>query len=124
MMLELKIEKTKSNPEVIYSEENNKLSIVGRSVLKNMDDYFYHPIFNFIEEYKKQGKEGLILELFLDYFNTSSHPSLIKIFKGVSEIPSSEIRWLYEESDIEMMEIGHELQKYSPQGFIIKKAEN
>ena len=119
----LAIEATKSNPKVTYNEGNNTLSIVGRSVLKNMDDEFYNPIFDFLKRMKLENNEGLKVEFLLDYFNTSSHPSLINIFKLTSEIEKSEIVWLYEMNDLEMMEIGNELSRYSPNPINVKQMD-
>lgn len=117
--MELNIEGSKSNPRVFYNEIDNKLMIHGRSVLKNMDDKFYAPIIDFIINFSNSEKEGLIVEFLLDYFNTSSHPSLIEIFKKTNLVKGARILWLYEQNDMEMMEIGQELQMYSPIKFEI-----
>lgn len=123
-MMKIAIAGTKNNPSINFNESENKISIEGRSVLQNMDDRFYGALIQFLKEYSSQKKRGLVVEIFLDYFNTSSHPSLIQIFKETAEIEDSQIHWLYEENDIEMMEIGHELQKYSSITFNIRQFIN
>lgn len=118
-MLELNIEKNKSTPEIVYDHTLNKLTIRGRSVLKNMDDDFYAPVYQLLKE-AVNNNEGIIVEFSLDYFNTSSHPSLIKIFELTSKVENSILIWWYESNDLEMMEIGSELQRYSPMPIQVK----
>lgn len=120
--MELNIEGSKSNPKILFNSAENKLTIHGRSVLRNMDDNFYYPVYEFIDNFSASLK-GLIVEIYLDYFNTSSHPSLIKIFQSLDKIEEVEIIWLYDQNDIEMMEIGQELQIYSPIKFVLKVVE-
>jgi len=121
--MELDIAGSKSNPKIHFSKEENRVVIYGRSVLKNMDDTFFYPLFSFLKRYKEANEKGLTVEFYLDYFNTSSHPSLIKIFELSGEIEDVKVSWLYDPNDMEMMEIGQELQIYSPVKFDIKLAE-
>ena len=126
-MLDFKIAGTKRNPSVEFDPDTGKLSIVGRSVLNNMDDDFYRPVLRFLSEFAKTGTGKLIVEFHLDYFNTSSHPSIIQIFRKTAEIHESgrpaEIHWVYASDDEEMKEIGEELQKFSPIRFTFKMSE-
>ena len=121
--MELYIEGSKSNPKVDFDLSTNKLKIHGRSVLKNMDDGFFRPVFSFLEKYISSNEKGLSVEFYIDYFNTSSHPSFIKIFELAGSINDSKLIWLYDQNDLEMMEIGQELQAFSPIKFDIKVAE-
>lgn len=121
--MELDIASSKSNPKIFFDKDKNKVTIHGRSVLKNMDDTFFYPLFSFLKKYKEESNGGLTLEFYLDYFNTSSHPSLIKTFELVGEINEGKIIWLYDPNDMEMMEIGQELQVYSPIKFAINVTE-
>lgn len=127
MTLDFKITGTKKNPDVEFDASTRTLSIVGRSVLNNMDDNFYGPVIDFLAEYAKTGEDNLIVEFQLDYFNTSSHPSIIQIFRKTAEIHasgrSSEIHWKYAFDDEEMKEIGEELQKFSPIKFEFIQSE-
>jgi len=121
--MKLDVKGSKSNPNISYNDTNKSILISGRSVLKNMDDPFYRPLYRFLENYASNNLTGLSVELFLDYFNTSSHPSLIKIFELTSQISEAKIIWLYEQNDLEMMEIGQELQAYSPVKFEFKASQ-
>lgn len=121
--MELNIEGTKTNPEIFFDKIGNKVIIEGRSVLKNMDDEFFHPLYSFLDNYSNSGYSSLTLVLNLDYFNTSTHPSLITIFRKMNSISEAKIIWLYERNDMEMMEIGQELQMYSPIKFEIRHIE-
>ena len=119
----LDIQETKSSPKILFDSESKKLMIHGRSVLKNMDDDIYRPVFDFLDDCKQKGEKGITTEFFLDYFNTSSHPSLIEIFKKTADITDSNIVWLFEQNDLEMMEIGSELSRYSPKPIEVKQIE-
>ena len=121
--MELDIAGSKSSPKIHFNKEENRVVIHGRSVLKNMDDPFFYPLFSFLKKYKVANEKGLTVEFYLDYFNTSTHPSLIKIFELSGEIEDVKVIWLYDPNDMEMMEIGQELQVYSPVKFDIKLVE-
>ena len=117
----LLIEKSKSAPSVKYNNETNVLHIEGRSVLKNLNDNLFEVVYNFLDKYKEEGLTGLTLEFYLEYFNTSSHPSLVKLFKLTSAIKDSSIVWLYHQTDLEMMEIGSELSSFSDKPITVKQ---
>lgn len=115
-MQDFKIEGTKKSPEIIFNSSNNFLSIIGRSVMSNLDDDFYNPVFETIEKLTFDKAKEFTLEFKLDYFNTSSHLSIIKIFKSIDTIyisgTDTKVIWAYSYDDIEMKEIGEEIQKF------------
>ena len=115
-MQDFKIEGTKKSPEIIFDSLSNFISINGRSVMSNLDDDFYNPVFKTIEKLTSENVKNFTLEFKLDYFNTSSHLSIIKIFKSIDDIYSrganTKVIWAYSSDDIEMKEIGEEIQKF------------
>lgn len=115
-MQEFKIEGTKKSPEIIFDSVKSIISIHGRSVMSNLDDDFYSPVFKTINNLIKEKVQSFTLEFKLDYFNTSSHLSIIKMFKSIDEIYSigtdTKVIWAYSSDDIEMKEIGEEIQRF------------
>lgn len=115
-MQDFKIEGTKKSPEIIFNSLTNVISINGRSIMSNLNDDFYSPVLDIIEKLIESKISDFTLEFKLDYFNTSSHLSIIKIFKKVDKIYSqgtnTKIIWSYAADDLEMKEIGEEIQKF------------
>ena len=114
-MQDFKIERTKKSPEIIFDSSTNFISINGRSVMRNMEDNFFHPVFKVIEELTAEKTQNFTLAFNLDYFNTSSHLSIIKLFRSIDNMYSNGIDttviWSYYADDVEMKEIGEEIQK-------------
>ena len=112
----LNIESTKKSPQIKFDNETYYLSIIGRSVMSNLDDDFYTPIFKTLKDILTVSPPSFTLEIKLDYFNTSSHLSIIKILKVAEKIDSgstnTKLIWSYSSDDIEMKEIGQEMQKF------------
>ena len=123
-MQDLKIEGTKKSPEINYNSSENALTIHGRSILSNLEDDFYNPIFKLLSEIKSEENNVFTLEFHLDYFNTSSHMSIMKILKGVSEVGSNaSVIWAYDSDDLEMKEIGEEMQRFCNIEFTYKEVK-
>lgn len=115
-MEDLNIEGTKKSPKIKFDNNSSYLSIIGRSVMSNLDDDFYNPVFTTLKAIQEEKPPTFSLEFQLDYFNTSSHLSIIKILKEIDVISSqateTKLIWAYSTDDIEMKEIGQEMQKF------------
>jgi hypothetical protein len=102
-----------STPGVILDKENNKFEIWGNSLPENIAA-FYKPIFNWIEEYKKQPNPKTKLFFNPVYFNSSSFKAILDILLMLEElIPQGyevEIEWKYLETDEDVSVTGKELQ--------------
>jgi len=125
-MQDFKIESTKKSPKVIFCESEKLMRIHGRSMMSNLDDDFYNPIFDILSALKVKKAPHFTIEFRLEYFNTSSHLSIIKILKKVDELKSvgtePKIKWVYETDDVEMREIGEEIQRFCNTRFIFELA--
>jgi len=85
----------------------------GRSIPENSVE-FYKPLVDWLEEYKDNPIEKTVVEVKLEYFNTSSSKCILDVFKKLEVIHkaknSVEIKWFYEEDDEDMLEAGEDYE--------------
>jgi SiaC family regulatory phosphoprotein len=107
-MNELKIEATKSSPEVILNP-NGIIKIKGRSIHENITD-FYKPVESWVSEYIRTPADITCLDINLEYFNSASAKILIHLFQKISHVQLKHkkfiINWYYEEGDEDIFERG------------------
>lgn len=107
----LNIKGTAKTPEISYSEENGLIEIKGKSIPENHHT-FYTPVFEWLEDFASIAPDNTKVNVYLEYFNTSSSKVLLKIFKTLEEISMKgkfiEIVWFYEEDDLDMKECGQD----------------
>ncbi len=108
------LEKTLKTPKIKLDATSGRLLIAGRSIPENSLD-FYKPIFDWLDQYKKLPKNKTLLEVKLDYFNTTSSKCLVEIFRRLEEInqygSDITINWYYEEDDEDMQESGEDFKQ-------------
>lgn len=107
----LKIEGTSITPSVDFNNQTGVLNLKGRSIPENSLD-FYLPIYQWLDEYTKSPSSKTIMNVQLDYFNTSSSKCILDILKRIDKIDELGndviIKWYYNESDEDMMESGED----------------
>ena len=105
-MKELHIAGTKKSPTIQYSKGH--FSITGCSIPEDSRK-LYKPVLTFFEEFHNYPSDHFLVEIKFDYCDTASLKwilnILIEIQKHVS-VNNAEIRWYYEDDDMEMMELG------------------
>jgi len=107
-MESIKLEGTPKTPTVEFSAENGVLLLKGRSIPENSIE-FYKPLINWIENYSASAPSETVLNVQLEYFNTSSSKCLLDIFKRLERIGNPvTINWYYEEDDEDMLEAGED----------------
>lgn len=107
-MENLIIEKTSDTPGVILDSSSNRIEISDRSLPENAID-FYRPIVDWLTEYSKNPNENTIVDVKLEYFNTSSAKQIAKlllILQKLSENNNVLINWYYSASDSDMLSSG------------------
>lgn len=76
---------------------------------------FYKPFIAWITEFKKTSPSKIDLTLDLDYVNSSSIKVLMDILKLMKEVAvqkdALKITWLYEEEDMDGLDLGKVLEK-------------
>lgn len=133
-MEKLIIEATGNSPRIVLDPENKKFEFSGESRPENVRK-FYLPILEWLEEYTKDQeklKEGdrtseLQCQFNFEYFNSTSAKYILDIFKALNAINAMgiglKIKWLYEEDDEDMLEVGQEMSRMSKLSFDYVKSD-
>lgn len=111
-MDDLRIQATKYTPEIIFEAEQNTLSLAGESYPENTMEV-YTPVFKWLKQFlSNPDMPKLIVNVDLNYFNSSSSKTLINLFDLMdSEAKSGKkivVNWIYEEDDEDNLEFGEE----------------
>jgi hypothetical protein len=101
-------EELKNCPGIYYYPDSEKLELVGRSIPENPE-----LIFRRLDEWITiffDKNNGLNVSIQLEYINSGSSKYLYEILKRLTSFIKSgkkvEIKWLYEEDDEAMLELG------------------
>ncbi len=107
------IEGTPKTPSVNFNAETGVLEIKGRSIPENSIE-FYKPLIEWIEQYGTSPQPKTVVNVQLEYFNTSSSKCILDVFKRLESIVNNGhdviINWHYEEDDEDMLEAGEDYQ--------------
>lgn len=107
----LEIEGTNITPSIKFDAENGVLDLKGRSIPENSLE-FYQPIYNWLDAYIENPKDKTVVNVHLDYFNTSSSKCILDILKRVDKLDQNGkdvlVKWYYDENDEDMMESGED----------------
>ncbi len=133
-MEKLIIEPTANSPRIVLNPESKNFEFSGESRPENVRK-FYLPILEWLEAYtteqdKSKGNErtsDLLCQFNFEYFNSTSAKYILDIFKSLNAISSLgidlEIKWLYEEDDEDMLEVGQEMSRMSKLPFEYIKSD-
>lgn len=101
-------EELKNCPGISYYPETNNLEIVGRSIPEN-PELIFRRLDEWITTHFEKSKE-LNVDIRLEYINSGSSKYLYEILKRLTGFGRSgckvNLRWLYEEDDEAMLELG------------------
>lgn len=107
----IKIEGTAKTPSVSFDPEKGELTIGGRSIPENSID-FYKPLLEWLDRYALEPAPVTVVNMRLEYFNTSSSKCILDVFKKLESIKKSgkdiTVKWHYEEDDEDMLEAGED----------------
>ena len=119
-MQSLIIVATESTPHIIFDPEKNIFEMKGESRPENTKA-FYDPVIDWVKSFcsellqSNSRREKIVFTIFFEYFSSSSAKYLMNIFARLEELHknqiSVEIKWVYNDIDIEMKEAGEEFQK-------------
>jgi hypothetical protein len=119
-MRKLFIENTPSSPKVILDPENNIFEISGESRPHDVPA-FYNEIFRWLDDYSNhlarvdESKDPIIFNLDFEYFNSSSAKFILDFCKQIGNVRAKgnniEVKWHYDDDDIDMMEAGKEMSR-------------
>jgi len=101
-------EELKNCPGIAYYPEKNRLELVGRSIPEN-PELIFHRLEDWLTLHFTKSN-GLDVSIQLEYINSGSSKYLYEILKRLTEYLKSgkqvKMKWLYEEDDEGMLELG------------------
>jgi len=107
------IESTAKTPEINFDADKGLLEMKGRSIPEHTVE-FYKPLHQWIDEYGQNPQALTSIEIFVEYYNTSSSKSILDVFKRLEGIHKKGhdmiVKWYYEEDDESLLESGEEYQ--------------
>lgn len=107
-MKSIRIEATNNTPFIEFNDSGN-FSIRGKSIPENGYE-FYKPVFDWITDFMEEPIKKSVLDIELEYFNTSTSKCILNIFKGLEKVKSKghdiTVRWHYNNEDEDMLEAG------------------
>ncbi len=133
-MEKLIIEPTANSPRIALDPESRSFEFSGESRPENVRK-FYLPILEWLESYTSEQERlkdaertfGLLCQFNFEYFNSTSAKYILDIFKSLNAISGLgielEIKWLYEEDDEDMLEVGQEMSRMSKLSFEYIKSD-
>jgi len=109
----MNIEGTPKTPTITLNPESGIIEIKGRSIPENSIE-FYKPIVDWLEDYAKKPNEKTVVNIQLEYFNTSSSKCILDVFKKLENLEKDKndvvVNWYYEEDDEDMLEAGEDYE--------------
>lgn len=113
---EIKLEATRSTPEIRFDPVGHRLSISGQSYTENAFA-FYRPLLQWIDDYFEQLAPGteVSAELQLPYINTTSTKCLLMLLEKLEEAYEDgkrvAVRWMYDEDNESELECAEEFKE-------------
>ncbi|MFD0673606.1 DUF1987 domain-containing protein [Cohnella sp. GCM10027633] len=113
---EIRLEATRSTPEVRFDSVGNRLSVIGQSYPENAFA-FYQPLLQWLDDYFAQLAPGteVSVELQLPYINTTSTKCLLMFLEKLEEAHADghrvSVRWLYDEDNESELECAEEFKE-------------
>lgn len=112
-MENLTLEGSAKTPTVSFDSDNGVLELKGRSIPENSIE-FYKPLNDWIDTYGSTPKPNTIVDVKLEYFNTSSSKCILDLFKQLEKLNAGntevKVNWYFEEDDEDMEEAGEDYQ--------------
>lgn len=110
-MEKLYFEPTALTPLIDFNGSNGQMSIKGRSIPDNPEDFWF-PVVNWFETYMLEPKELTEFNINLEYFNVTSSKRILALLYKLNELIDSgkkvHVNWFYREGDEDMYEVGQD----------------
>ncbi|MDR2962483.1 MAG: DUF1987 domain-containing protein [Bacteroidales bacterium] len=112
-MEHIEIYGTSRIPTIQCNAQSGTITIKGRSIQEDASN-FYQPIIEWLTEYSRNPQQKTVLNMELEYFNTSSSKSFLSMFKLLEQAATHgsevSVNWYYEAEDYDMLESGENYQ--------------
>ena len=95
--------------------DEGMIEFTGRSLPAN-GEQFYGRVYRWLEEYLKQPRPETVVNMKMDYLDTSSSKHFFNIFDKLNAVcergQKVQVNWHYETGDEEMAEAGKDFQSF------------
>ncbi|MCB0790792.1 MAG: DUF1987 domain-containing protein [Flavobacteriales bacterium] len=123
----LHIDRTDTSPQIDLDLEHGRLEFIGRSLPANSEQFFSR-VYRWLDDYLRTPCPETVVNMRLDYLDTSSSKHLYNIFERLSAVNERgqkvSVNWHYETGDEEMAETGEDYRDLFRMDFrIIEVAE-
>lgn len=109
----LHITASAKTPFVNFDCTQGTMELRGRSIPENSIE-FYQPLNEWIDAYGSNPCENTVVDVKLEYFNTSSSKCILDLFKKLERLNGNKtaisVNWYYEMDDEDMEEAGEDYQ--------------
>ncbi len=114
MASDYKTDQTVKTPFTNFNASSGVFEMKGKSIPEN-SVIFYKPMMEWLDSYVQSPASATVLNIQLDYFNTSSSKCIVDLFKKLELISKNgkgqvTINWMYNEEDEDMQEAGEDYQ--------------
>ena len=115
MIQHIEIEPTYKTPRIVFNPENGDLSIQGKSILVNVEE-FYSPLLNWMSEFIQNPTSEKVKFVFdIEYTNVASTKRFLFFLFKLKELKEKgieiEVEWQYIETDKYVLEVGKDLSQ-------------
>lgn len=125
-MEKLFIDGSPKTPSIEFDAETGVLLLKGRSIPENSIE-FYKPLNDWLDLYAGSPKSRTIVDVRLEYFNTSSSKCILDFFKKLERVNGSNtevhVNWYFETDDEDMEEAGEDYKAIVGLPFTIIEVE-
>ena len=110
-----RIEGSLTTPSVLMDPQSGLIEIRGKSIPENSYE-FYAPLYEWLGGYMESPVKKTVVTLAMEYFNTSSSKEFMKFMDQLGSLYESgttelTLKWIYEEDDEDMLEMGEALNR-------------
>jgi len=113
MIESLKLAPTEDTPLIDFDTDTGVFKVTGRALPENAHEFF-KPIEEWVEEYKENPLDDTVLEMRIDYFNSSATRYIFNLLMGFEDLVDAgkqvKVIWYYKEGDDMIEAKGEELE--------------
>ena len=110
------IEGTAKTPTVKFDSAEGVFEIKGRSIPENSVE-FYKPLVDWLDTYREMPLSKTVVNIRLEYFNTSSSKCILDVFKKLEAIHKAknevEVNWYYDSSEEDIEDELEEIEDFT-----------
>jgi len=115
----LVIAQTEHTPLISFLS-NGLMEISGKSINEDSQE-FWSPVISWVQTYSVSPSTKTCLNLFIESLDTSSSSALVEVLYLLKEMIKEgnevHVHWNYEENDLDMLELGKDMEVLTQIGF-------